>query len=56
MNIVKSKKKIYFPKTLEDAPLSSALVITNYRIRGLFGGDFNLAVWRIFTGSPNTPF
>ena len=29
MNIVKSKKKIYFPKALEDAPLSSALVITN---------------------------
>ena len=24
-----------------------------YRIHGLFGGDFNLAVWRIFIGSPN---
>ena len=24
-----------------------------YRIRGLFGGDFNLAVWRISIGSPN---
>ena len=36
--------------TLGDLPrvLSGA-----YRIRGLFGGDFNLAVWRIFIGSPN---
>ena len=24
-----------------------------YRIRGLFGGDFNLAVWQIFIGLPN---
>ena len=24
-----------------------------YRTRGLFGGDFNLAVWQIFIGSPN---
>ena len=24
-----------------------------YRIRGLFGGDFNLVVRRIFIGSPN---
>ena len=24
-----------------------------YHIRGLFGGDFNLAVWRIFIGLPN---
>ena len=24
-----------------------------YRIRGLFGCDFNLAVWQIFIGSPN---
>ena len=24
-----------------------------YCIRGLFGGDFNLAVWQIFVGSPN---
>ena len=24
-----------------------------YRIRGLFGGGFNLAVWQIFIGSPN---
>ena len=24
-----------------------------YRIRGLFGGDFNLVVWQIFIGSPN---
>ena len=24
-----------------------------YRIRGLFGGDFNLAVWRITSESPN---
>ena len=24
-----------------------------YRIRGLFGSDFNLAVWQIFVGSPN---
>ena len=24
-----------------------------YRIHGLFGGDFNLAVWQIFIGSPN---
>ena len=27
--------------------------ITKYRIRGLFGGDFNLTVWRIFIGLPN---
>ena len=26
---------------------------TIYHVRGLFGGDFNLAVWRIFIGSPN---
>ena len=25
----------------------------NYRIRGLFGCDFNLAVWRITSKSPN---
>ena len=25
----------------------------SYRICGLFGGDFNLAVWRFFIGSPN---
>ena len=24
-----------------------------YRIRGLFGGDFNLAVWQIISESPN---
>ena len=24
-----------------------------YRIRGIFGGDFNLAVWRITSESPN---
>ena len=24
-----------------------------YHICGLFGGDFNLAVWQIFIGSPN---
>ena len=24
-----------------------------YHIRGLFGGDFNLAAWQIFIGSPN---
>ena len=24
-----------------------------YRMHGLFGGDFNLAVWQIFIGSPN---
>ena len=24
-----------------------------YRIRGLFGSDFNLAVWQIFIGLPN---
>ena len=24
-----------------------------YRLRGLFGGDFNLAVWRFFTCPPN---
>ena len=29
------------------------LICSYYRIRGLFGGDFNLAVWRIFIGSPN---
>ena len=28
-------------------------VSERYRIRGLFGGDFNLAVRRIFIGSPN---
>ena len=26
---------------------------TKYRIRGLFGDDFNLVVWKIFIGSPN---
>ena len=25
----------------------------NYRICGLFGGDFNLVVWRITSESPN---
>ena len=29
------------------------IIIIVYRIRGLFGGDFNLVVWRIFIGSPN---
>ena len=24
-----------------------------YCTRGLFGGDFNLAVWQIFIGSPS---
>ena len=24
-----------------------------YRIRGLFGGGFNLVVWQIFNGSPS---
>ena len=24
-----------------------------YRIRGLFGGNFNLTVWQIFISSPN---
>ena len=24
-----------------------------YRIHGLFGSDFNLAVWQMFIGSPN---
>ena len=24
-----------------------------YRVRGSFGGDFNLVVWQIFIGSPN---
>ena len=27
--------------------------VSYYHIRGLFGGDFNLVVWRIFIGSPN---
>ena len=31
----------------------SFVVSKNHRIHGLFGGDFNLAVWRIFIGSPN---
>ena len=33
----------------------SHIIYTNnsYRIPGLFGGDFNLAVWQIFIGSPN---
>ena len=26
---------------------------TTYPIRGLFGGDFNLAVWQLFIGLPN---
>ena len=30
-----------------------ALMLLNYHICGLFGGDFNLAVWRIFIGLPN---
>ena len=29
------------------------IICDKYRIRGLFGGDFNLAVWQIFIGSPN---
>ena len=28
-------------------------IILTYRIRDLFGSDFNMAVWRIFIGSPN---
>ena len=28
-------------------------IIMSYHIHGLFGGDFNLAVWQIFIGSPN---
>ena len=31
----------------------SADYLPTYRIRGLFGGDFNLAVWRITSESPN---
>ena len=34
-----------------DAKIQCMLLI--YCIRGLFGGDFNLAVWQIFIGSPN---
>ena len=26
------------------------IMIMTYRIRGLFGGDFNLAIWQIFIG------
>ena len=28
-------------------------VQNNYHIRGIFGGDFNLAVWRFFVCPPN---
>ena len=27
--------------------------VSTYRIRSLFGGDFNLVVWQIFIGLPN---
>ena len=27
--------------------------VSTYCICGLFGNDFNLAVWQIFNGSPN---
>ena len=29
------------------------IAYNKYRIRGLFGGHFNLVVWQIFIGSPN---
>ena len=28
-------------------------IVNKYRIAGKFGGDFNLAVWRIVRTSPN---
>ena len=33
--------------------LHAVCKLYKYRICGLFGGDFNLAVWQIFIGSPN---
>ena len=32
---------------------SHSTTFSIYRIRGLFGGDFNLAVWQKFIGLPN---
>ena len=43
---------------MQDSMLASECLLTSivmpmYCIRGLFGGDFNLAVRRIFISSPN---
>ena len=48
VNFVKIKQ-VLLMATLFNISLESK----NYRIRGLFGGDFNLGVWRIFIWSPN---
>ena len=33
--------------------VSSLGMKQNYRIRSIFGGDFNLAVWQFFVHPPN---
>ena len=35
------------------AVMVSMSTTINYRICGIFGGDFNLAVWRFFVRPPN---
>ena len=38
---------------MNNLPTYLKLVLITYRIAGKFGGDFNLAVWRIVRTSPN---
>ena len=50
----KEGREIYFPTLLPAMCLNRYGTTTlNYRIAGKFGGDFNLAVWRIVRTSPN---
>ena len=39
--------------SLNDSLSSSILSHRLYRIRSIFGGDFNLAVWQFFVCPPN---
>ena len=38
---------------VDNSVLLNIDIFTEYRIHGLFGGDFNLAVWQITSESPN---
>ena len=42
-----------FVEECESFSHQSLLAIYRMCVRGLFGSDFNLAVWQIFIGSPN---
>ena len=39
--------------TISNNYLNLTYIIMRYRIRSLFGGDFNLAVWQFFVCLPN---